>query len=117
MRCTGIQPVLYPLVAESYPTEIRTFSVGINGSLVLICGFISVKLFPELKNLIGIPSLCFIHATFGLMAIFWGLWKLPDNRGKSLVKVEESFEKKATEEPEPSAQPSVNRGFDSKNFS
>ena len=99
MRSAGILPVLHPLLNELYPTEIRTFSIGITQSGLLLSGCTSVKLFPELKNVIGIPGLCILYSGVGLICMMWGAWTIPDNRGKSLVKVEETFEKKPVESP------------------
>ena len=67
-------------------------SIGITDSALLISGSIAVKSFPDLKYWIGLDGCCFLYAGFSLFAIFWGAWSIPDNRGKSLVKVEEQFE-------------------------
>ena len=94
MRGAGVLPVLNPLINEMYPTEIRTLSIGITWSAHLFSGFTSVKVFPELKDLIGIHGLCISYAVVGLICILWGAWTIPDNRGKSLVNVEKMYDKK-----------------------
>ena len=93
MRSAAILPVLNTLMNELYPTEIRTLSIGITQSILLIGGFVTVKIFPDLNNLMGLPSLCILYSVVGVLMILWGLKSIPDNRGKSLVKVEELFEK------------------------
>ena len=45
---------------------------------------ISIKFFPQMKNAMNIYGVCFLYGGFAI----------PDNRGKSLVKVEENYEKK-----------------------
>ena len=94
MRGAGILPVLHPLKNELFPTEIRTQSLGITEACVLLSGCTSVITFPELKNYLGITGLCIVYVSVHVMCILWGAWTIPDNRGKSLVKVEETFEKK-----------------------
>ena len=79
---------------EMFPTDIRTLSIGITQSTFLMSAFISVKVFPELRNLIGMPGLCILYSSVSVLLIIWGALTIPDNRGKSLVKVEESHEKK-----------------------
>ena len=66
---------------------------------MLASGCSSVKVFPELKGLIGLPGLCTIYSIAGIVAMIWGALTIPDNRGKSLVKVEESLEKKSDPAP------------------
>ena len=94
MRGAGILPVLHPLKNELFPTEIRTQSLGITEACVLLSGCTSVITFPELKNYLGITGLCIVYVSVHVMCILWGAWTIPDNRGKSLVKVEETYEKK-----------------------
>ena len=87
-------------MAESYPTDIRTESIGITQAIFLINGALCIKFFPEMKSAIGLSNCCFIYGAIGLFNCFWGTVTIPDNRGKSLVKVEEMYEiKKACENP------------------
>ena len=44
--------------------------------------------------LTGLSNCCFLYGTIGLLNCFLGILTIPDNRGKSLVKVEEMYEKK-----------------------
>ena len=103
MRSAAILPMMNTLMNELYPTEIRTLAIGITQSALLISGFVTVKVFPDLKELIGLPSLCIFYFFIGVLMIIWGAISIPDNRGKSLVKVEEQQEKK----------PNDNHGYNS----
>ena len=99
-RAAGILPIIQGLMAESYPTDIRTESIGITQAIFLINGALCIKFFPEIKGAIGLSNCCFIYGAIGLFNCFWGTVTIPDNRGKSLVKVEEMYEiKKAYENP------------------
>ena len=105
MRSAGVLPMLHTLLNELYPTEIRTLSIGLTQSALLISGFSCVKVFKQLINLIGYPALCTVYTVIGVFIIIWASITIPDNRGKSLVKVEEHQDKPARD----------NLGFDSDN--
>ena len=89
-----VQPVLYTLVGELFPTEIRTLAVGIVQSSFFASAFIIVKSFPDLRSLIGIHGVCYLYASLGLLNTFWSICTIPDNRGMSLIRVEESYERR-----------------------
>ena len=42
----------------------------------------------------GLHGLFFFYGATGVISCFYGLLTIPDNRGKSLIKVEEMYEKK-----------------------
>ena len=60
-------------------------------ALGVINGTLVVKTFPDMKQLIGLHGLSFIYASIGVICIIWGALTIPDNRGKSLHQVEESY--------------------------
>ena len=88
MRSAGILPVMNTLMNELFPTEIRTSSIGICQCLILICGFVTIKVFQDLIKLISLSGVCIIYGSIGVIAIIWAAMFIPDNRGKSLVKIE-----------------------------
>ena len=90
-RSVTTLPVLHALNSELYPTEIRTLSIGISQTMLNISVYMTVKIYPDLKNLMGLPTLCILYSIICLFVIIWGSISIPDNRGKSLVKVEEDF--------------------------
>ena len=57
-----------------------------------LTGATSLKLYPDLKHLIYDQGVFLIYAVMGLICALWGVFTMPDNRGKSLVKVEELYE-------------------------
>ena len=93
MRSAATLPMLNTLNNELYPTEIRTICIGITQTMLLASGFISVKMFIDLRNLLGLPGMCILYSVICLTVIIWGAIKIPDNRGKSLVKVEDHLQK------------------------
>jgi len=88
MRSGGILPVMNTLMNELFPTEIRTSSIGICQCLTLTCGFVTIKVFQDLIKLISLSGVCIIYGSIGVIAIIWAAMFIPDNRGKSLVKIE-----------------------------
>ena len=88
MRSGGILPVMNTLMNELFPTEIRTSSIGICQCLTLTCGFVTIKVFQDLIKLISLSGVCIIYGSIGVIAIIWAATFIPDNRGKSLVKIE-----------------------------
>ena len=52
--------------------------------------------YPHVKEYIGIHGVFYFFASISLLCTSWGFIKIPETRGKSLVKVEEMFEMKKT---------------------
>ena len=86
-------PVMQSLFTEAYPTEIRTQAMSLTETMFLGLESLNLKLYPYMKNTIGFHGACCVYATMSFICAFWGLATIPDNRGKSLVKVEEFYEK------------------------
>ena len=94
MRAIGIIPVLHSLLSELFPTEIRTQAIGLVQACDWSSGAISINLFPQMKDYFTFHGLFFFYGATGLFNCIWGFKTIPDNRGKSLIKVEEMYEKK-----------------------
>ena len=47
-----------------------------------------------MKNVMDIYGVCFLHAGIAMFNCILGAFTIPDNRGRSLVKVEENYKKK-----------------------
>lgn len=93
MRPLGIGPVIDILGSELYPTEIRTQAIGITKSSYYSISATITIVYPHLKNYLGIHGVFFCFSTMCAISTYWGYLKIPDTRGKSLVKVEDIFEK------------------------
>ena len=81
------------MISELYPTEIRTQSIGITKSTYYTFSALATMLFPKIKRKIGLHGIFFCFTGFSAVCSTWGYIKIPDTRGKTLVKVEEIFEK------------------------
>ena len=89
-----VMPIIFGLLGELFPTEIRALGVGIVESIVFTLAGISVKLYPQMKHAMELYGLCYFYATITVFTAFWGWTTIPDNRNKSLVDVENSFDSK-----------------------
>ena len=94
MRAIGTLPVMSILLAESYPTDIRTQAVGFTDCGTLFIGAIITKIYPNIAANIGFHGASIVFVVVGFINAVWGAITIPDNRGKSLIKVEEQFENK-----------------------
>ena len=90
-QAVGTLPVLNVLANESYPTELRTLAISVTESGFLLIGAIVTKTFPDLKNGFGLPFAIGCYALMHVLSIIWGYFFIKDNRGKSLVRVEEEI--------------------------
>ena len=81
-RSAGIVPILYTLMSELFPTEIRTQAIGITEALYLASEGVGVKLYPEMRNSMGLCGVCLLYAAMGFLNVIWGGLTIPDNRGK-----------------------------------
>ena len=89
----GSFPVMHSLVNEVYPTEIRTQSIALTDTICLAFGAINLKVYPDLEKYVEFHGAILMYTILSLILASWGAYTIPDNRGKSLVKVEETFEK------------------------
>ena len=95
LRAVTILPILFTLIGELFPTEIRTLAMGIVQSLEFGSGAIIVKLYPDMKYSMGLHGLLYLYTCIGLFNSFWGYYTIPDNRSKSLIEVEQSYDSKS----------------------
>ena len=91
-RGIAFLPIQHILLAELFPTEIRTLSVGIVQFFETGTGAIIVKMYPEMKASIGICGICYFFAAVGLLVTIWAFCSIPDNRSKTLIAIEKSYD-------------------------
>ena len=97
VRSTIILPIIYALVGELYPTDIRTLAVGITQFCQFLMAALVIKLYPDMKSAMTIYGLCYLYTSAIMLNIIWGYFSIPDNRSKSLIDIEESFETKKSD--------------------
>ena len=88
----GYFPLINLLLAELFPTDIRTVATGVTLATALGMGSAVVKLFPTLKAAMGMGNMFFTFAASGLLLAVWGACFIPENKGLTLAKVEEQYD-------------------------
>jgi len=88
----GVLVVVQLLLAECFPTEIRSYASGICGALAAVNTFGATKLFPSLQSLMGFHGTFWLYGGVMFFSAVFGALCIPENRGESLVKTEDKFQ-------------------------
>lgn len=87
----SVIPTLHILVAEVFPTDVRSVAVGavnlVNASLAVVC----VRSYPAMVQEVGFPVTMFCYSANCLLMACWGAIKIKDVDGLSLVGVERLY--------------------------
>jgi MFS family permease len=90
-QSVGCIPGIQLLLAEVFPSDIRPLSIGLTFATSMGMGAANVMLYPYMIDAMHFHGLFYFYAAITLVAFFWGIYTIPDNRGLSLSKVEENF--------------------------
>jgi len=93
----GVVPVCQLMAAEVFPTEIRTLGSGICVAVATVANAINAKVYPNLLNLLGFHGTFWVYSGVGFGMAVYGWWVIPDNRGLSLVKIEDRMLRNGTQ--------------------
>jgi len=88
----GIIPTLHLINSEVFPGRTRSLGCGISLSLGMGGGGINSNLYPALLNLVGFHGVFWFYSCFTLLVTIYASQVIPDNRGKSLVKIQANME-------------------------
>ena len=95
----GYGVVIRVVIAESFPTEIRSIS----SSLCLLLANLLLAgtgyLFPTYLELFGFHGTFWLYGGITFCVGIYGVIRIPESKGKSLVKMEELYEKKKNGNP------------------
>ena len=83
-----IVTLLWTLVGEMFPSELRNLASGIIDCLVYIVIFLFLNLYSSMKHSLGLHGVFFLYAGCGALVTIYGALTIPDNRSKSLVEIE-----------------------------
>lgn len=87
----GILTLPFAMVAEMYPQKTRTFASGITMSLAFLMSFANIKTFSTVFDYFGNIAVFSFYALVALVGVFFGVFILPETKGKTLQEVEEQF--------------------------
>ena len=84
-------PLVWLMLAEIFPLEIRGFAIGVSVFLLWITNFFVGLFFPSLVAGIGISYTFFLFAVVGALSLAFVYTMVPETRGRSLEQLEEQF--------------------------
>jgi len=90
----GSMPGFHIFLAEVYPSDIRTLSIGLTYASLMAVGSVNVMMFQNFLHYFKFYGTFYGYAFFTAIACAWSYYILPDNRGLSLVQIEENFKEK-----------------------
>ena len=89
-------PLVWLMLAEIFPLEIRGFAIGVSVFLLWITNFFVGLFFPTLVSTYGISSTFFMFAVVGAISLVFVYMMVPETRGRSLEQLEEEFRSHGT---------------------
>src|SRR3712207_85474 len=84
-------PLVWLMLAEIFPLEIRGLAIGISVFLLWITNFFVGLFFPSMVAAFGITTTFFLFAVVGAISIVFVKTMVPETRGRSLEELEERF--------------------------
>lgn len=84
-------PLVWLMLSEIFPLEIRGFGIGIAVFLLWITNFFVTLFFPSLVAGVGISYTFFLFAVIGVLSFLFVWTMVPETRGRSLEQLEEQF--------------------------
>ncbi len=84
----GISPLPWLMAGEMFPSQVRGAMSGLLWAISYLFMFVTVKLYPVTAILVNIYGVLWIFAGSALIGILFGLYILPDTRGKTLIEIE-----------------------------
>jgi len=99
-RTIGFMAVIQLLLAESFPTEIRSYASGICGACTAINMFGATKLYPYFVDYLGFHGTFWMYGGVMLIEVLYGALSIPENKGQSLVKTEDKMNKSGKDKKE-----------------
>jgi MFS transporter, SP family, major inositol transporter len=87
-------PLVWLMLSEIFPLEMRGFAIGISVLILWITNFFVGLFFPTVVAAFGISSTFFIFAVIGALAFVFIWTMVPETRGRTLEQLEEEFAEK-----------------------
>jgi major inositol transporter-like SP family MFS transporter len=87
-------PLVWLMLAEIFPLEMRGFAIGISVLILWITNFFVGLFFPSLVAAFGISSTFFMFAVIGALSFLFIWTMVPETRGRTLEQLEEQFREK-----------------------
>ena len=95
----GISPITWSYAAELFPLDARAELTGISNCFGNLSIFLVVKTFPTLFGLLG-NQVYWLYASVCLCNMLFGIFILPETKGKHLEEINKEFEDDRNERDE-----------------
>lgn len=89
----SLGPILWLMIAELFPLEIRGFSAGIAGAITWLANIVVLLSFFLLKNDLTPTGIFFVYGIISLLGFFFVYFKAPETKGESLEQIERRLTK------------------------
>ena len=87
----GIFPVLTIVVAEIFPTDIRSIAVGIVMAMSYLAAYCSMMTYPIVSGADAFHELMFAYGAISVFMTVWAIFSLKETDQLSLVEIERMF--------------------------
>jgi major inositol transporter-like SP family MFS transporter len=87
--CIG--PVLWLIIAEIFPLQLRGLGMGVCIFFLWIVDFMIGSAFPVLLSTLGLSAAFFFFVVSGLIAMIFVKTCVPETKGKTLEEIEQYF--------------------------
>lgn len=101
----GFLTLPWVMTSELFPLRFRGPLGGITTSLVQILTFAIIKLYPDLRSLVGMEATMWMFSVVSLLGALFAMTILPETRGRSLDQIESGFSSKSTWNSDPQTLP------------
>ncbi len=87
----GLGPVFWLMISEIYPIGIRSKSMSVATIFNWAANFVVAGTFLTLISLISRQGTFFVFGGFGILALLFFLWKVPETKDKSLEQIQDEL--------------------------
>ena len=93
MSTLGFLVLPFAMVGEIYPPKVKDVLSGITTCIAYIFSSVTVKVYPDMVNLMGKHGIFFFYGLFSLLGTFFVFFFLPETKGKSFQEIEKFYVK------------------------
>ncbi|KAJ8915981.1 hypothetical protein NQ315_016658 [Exocentrus adspersus] len=84
----GLGPVVWTIVGELFPPNLKTYLNGIATFFNIMCGFVISMLFPSLSIVLGMAWSVWIFAIFTAFSFAFFALFVPETRGRTFLEIQ-----------------------------
>lgn len=85
----GLGPVFWLMISEIFPLKVRSAAMSVSTVANWAVNFLVATFFLTLTGAISIEGTFWLYAGFGVAAVIFFAWRLPETKGRSLEEISE----------------------------